>query len=106
VAEAEYIESSKPCSQSKDEKSAPPPLPWKAIFTSVPFLTLCFAHFANNAGWLVPSPRINPWVVSVLVREICLIFTRYIVASFFLYNFLKGQSREKVCGEICLIFIL
>jgi hypothetical protein len=53
-AEAEYIEACKPASQSKEEeKSAPPPLPWKSIFTSVPFLTLCFAHTANNTGWSV-----------------------------------------------------
>ncbi len=55
MAEAEYIESSKPCSQNKEEKSTPPPLPWKAIFTSVPFLALTFAHVANNAGWSVPK---------------------------------------------------
>jgi len=48
-AEAEYIAASQP-KQGKSD-AAKPPVPWRKILSSVPFLTLAVCHFCNNFGW-------------------------------------------------------
>merc|ERR1719431_2407771 len=46
--EKEYIESCQPKKQPSGRK---PAVPWVALITSVPFLTLTVSHFCNNFGW-------------------------------------------------------
>merc|ERR1719431_2492290 len=46
--EKEYIESCQPKKQTPGRK---PAVPWVALITSVPFLTLTVSHFCNNFGW-------------------------------------------------------
>lgn len=53
-AEINFIEDSKPAKAPTGPDGGAPkalPIPWCSIFSSVPFLTLAFAHFCNNFGW-------------------------------------------------------
>lgn len=48
--EKDYIRNS--LGQNKnDEHDEQPPIPWRAIFTSPPFIAILVAHFCSNVGW-------------------------------------------------------
>ncbi|KAB7495755.1 Sialin [Armadillidium nasatum] len=74
-AEKEYLEKSK--SPAKTKKS--PPLPWKSILTSVPFLAIIIAGLGNNWGFFTLVTDLPLYMKNMLRTDISsVVYTQYI----------------------------
>jgi ACS family sodium-dependent inorganic phosphate cotransporter len=67
--ERDYIENSLGNTQAHEK---PKVIPWKAIFTSKPFLGIFIAHFCSNCGWymlLIELPIYMNGVLKFAIKE-------------------------------------
>ncbi|XP_055919115.1 putative inorganic phosphate cotransporter [Eupeodes corollae] len=68
LEEKEYILSSQ--SKAKDSQTAKIPVPWRAIFTSIPFLSLIFVGMCQIWGFATMQAYIPPYMHGVLKVDI------------------------------------
>ncbi|XP_066994553.2 sialin isoform X2 [Anabrus simplex] len=62
--ERQYIVDS--LGQTEDSHHKKPPVPWKAILTSVPFYAILIAHFCGNCGWYMLLTQLPTYMKQAL----------------------------------------